>query len=138
MFGRKKRKDLANVWYTSVNESIIAGIQHRVETAAKFVNHGTTLWKLKRGLGNLYKDVKAHDRDITSLQKQIEVLFRENTRCRGFYWHKAREKYLARIMVNGVYKCLGYYDDPDEARAAYLAAKAELHPTAPILGDTSC
>jgi len=54
-----------------------------------------------------------------------------NRRHKGYYWHKTRQRYRAQIMVNGVSKHLGFYNTPDEARSAYLAAKAICHPTAP-------
>ena len=70
MFGRKKRrmiKALADMWYNSI-------VDDNVRFDAKFKNHGTTLWKLKRGLGNLYKDFKAHDHDIICLYHDVAAL----------------------------------------------------------------
>jgi len=77
------------VWYQSVCESVSAGILHRKAVSEKFQNHGTTLWKLKKGLGNAHKAIKVHNRDIvrlyskiagneTGTQRQIRTLFREN------------------------------------------------------------
>lgn len=43
-----------------------------------------------------------------------------------------RGKYLAQIKAFGVKHFLGNFDDPDEAARAYLAAKARLHPSAPL------
>ena len=63
------------------------------------------------------------------------VTHRENShnrRAKGFCWDKLNHKYKAQIKVDGIHKHLGLYDDPDEARAAYLAAKAVLHPSAPL------
>jgi len=37
-------------------------------------------------------------------------------------------RYCARIRVNGVNKHLGSYPTPEAAHAAYIKAKAELHP----------
>lgn len=45
---------------------------------------------------------------------------------RGFYFHKPKQMYGSRICVDGRLKHLGYFDTPEAARAAYLAA-AELH-----------
>jgi len=59
-----------------------------------------------------------------------------NQRCRGYYWHKCHHKYKAQIRVDGDCKHLGFYDDPAEARAAYLEAKNIYHPTAPIPTET--
>ena len=57
-----------------------------------------------------------------------------NNLGKGYSWNKQHNKYMARIKVNGVLRYLGYYDTPREARAAYLEAKAVLHPTSPTLG----
>jgi hypothetical protein len=37
-------------------------------------------------------------------------------------------RYRATIKAEGRRRCLGRYDTPEEASAAYLAAKRELHP----------
>lgn len=52
-----------------------------------------------------------------------------NKVCKGYT--KRGAKYQAVIMLNCVSHNLGYYNTPEEAHAAYLAAKATLHPTAP-------
>lgn len=53
-----------------------------------------------------------------------------NSICKGYDLHKCG-KYRVRIAVDGKRKHIGLFDTEQEARAAYLAAKAELHPTAP-------
>lgn len=40
-----------------------------------------------------------------------------------------RGKYMAYITVDYTFKFLGYYDTPEAARGAHLAAKKELHVT---------
>jgi hypothetical protein len=47
---------------------------------------------------------------------------------RGAYWHKQRGKWTAQIRVKGVLIHLGMFNLPEEAHAAYLCAKRELHP----------
>lgn len=42
--------------------------------------------------------------------------------AKGYYYHKARGKYRAAIIINKKSKSLGYYNTPEEARAAYLNA----------------
>ena len=46
---------------------------------------------------------------------------------KGYCWDKRNNKYQASIRIN--YKCIhiGYYDTAEEARAAYLVAKAKYH-----------
>lgn len=46
---------------------------------------------------------------------------------KGVYWYKSREKWRAKIYVDGQGKCLGYHATPEEAARAYDAAARELH-----------
>jgi len=46
---------------------------------------------------------------------------------KGYGWYKPYQRWRAKIRVNGTAKHIGYYDTPEEARAAYLAAKAVYH-----------
>ena len=46
---------------------------------------------------------------------------------KGYSFNKAINKYRAQIGLNGKVKNLGYYDTPEEARAAYLKAKPLYH-----------
>jgi len=50
---------------------------------------------------------------------------RSNTK--GYTWRKASNKWVAQIQVNGKKQSLGYFDDENDARNAYLNAKRELH-----------
>lgn len=52
----------------------------------------------------------------------------------GVSWHKRRKKWAAEIYVNKVKRNLGYFQDKHEAHAAYLKAKAELHPFSTLKG----
>lgn len=38
-----------------------------------------------------------------------------------------RNRFMARIKVNGKHKCLGTFDTPEQAHAAYVATKRQLH-----------
>ena len=49
------------------------------------------------------------------------------TKSKGYNWHKRRQKFRARIKINGEDKHLGYFDNEEDARSAYLKAKKELH-----------
>jgi len=46
---------------------------------------------------------------------------------KGYYFHKANGKYKAQINVDGKQKYLGYFVTEDDARNAYLNAKAKYH-----------
>jgi len=48
------------------------------------------------------------------------------TKAKGYCWHKRDKKYCAELQVNGIQIHLGYYDNEEDARNAYLKAK-EIH-----------
>lgn len=50
----------------------------------------------------------------------------------GVSWSKEDRKWRAMIMVSERAVYLGHFDTPEQAFARYLAAKAELHPFAPL------
>ena len=50
----------------------------------------------------------------------------------GASWHEGRQKWQAQIYINGKAKYLGLFKTKEEAHAAYLAAKRELHPFSTI------
>jgi hypothetical protein len=50
----------------------------------------------------------------------------------GAAWDKSRSQWLASIRANGKQHHLGRFNTPQEASAAYLAAKAVYHLTAPL------
>ncbi|WPH66212.1 HNH endonuclease [Klebsiella phage NKA196] len=52
-----------------------------------------------------------------------------NREAKGYY--PFRGGYMARIAANGKQAYLGVYPTENEAREAYLKAKARLHPTTP-------
>jgi len=53
-------------------------------------------------------------------------------RAKGYYFHKYVRKWCAQIRLNGKRIYLGYYTTEEEARDAYIQAKAKFHPTSPI------
>jgi hypothetical protein len=46
---------------------------------------------------------------------------------KGVHWCASKQRWLARISVNGKQRSLGQYTDPQQAYAAYCAAALELH-----------
>ena len=46
----------------------------------------------------------------------------------GAYWSAEKSCWYSKIGVMGKYLYLGRFDSPEEAHAAYMKAKAELHP----------
>ena len=45
----------------------------------------------------------------------------------GYSFHKKYKKYMAYITINRKMKYLGYYENENEAKQAYLNAKKQLH-----------
>jgi hypothetical protein len=70
-------------------------------------------------------------RDVsTSINAQnITRPRRDNTSgYRGVSWHKKNKHWHAQIRANGQKHHIGFFDTPEAAHAAYLAAKLRLHP----------
>lgn len=53
------------------------------------------------------------------------------TKAKGYTWCKRKNKWVASIKLNRKRIHLGLHNTPEEARAAYLAAKIIYHPSAP-------
>lgn len=53
----------------------------------------------------------------------------------GVTWNKGMKKFQAQITSNWRHYRLGYFDTPEEAHAAYLAAKQRLHTFQPVPRD---
>lgn len=50
----------------------------------------------------------------------------------GVTWHRQNMKWMAQIRVDGRYHYLGCFNTSEEANAAYLKAKADLHTFQPV------
>lgn len=50
----------------------------------------------------------------------------------GVTWHRQNMKWMAQIRVDGRYHYLGCFNTYEEANAAYLKAKADLHTFQPV------
>lgn len=61
-------------------------------------------------------------RSVTKQQNQWNKIT-----TKGYYWNKRPKKWRAQIQIDGKVKHLGYYDNEDEAREAYLQAKEKYH-----------
>jgi len=53
-------------------------------------------------------------------------------RAKGYYFNKQYQKWRAQIFLNAKNRHIGYYNTEEEARDAYIQAKAKFHPTSPI------
>jgi hypothetical protein len=45
----------------------------------------------------------------------------------GAYWRPRRNRWEAQLRIAGVHRHLGYHDTPEQAHAAYVAAKRQHH-----------
>ena len=70
--------------------------------------------KLNNNIDNL--------RVVTNQENQFN-----NTKAKGYYFHKGNNKWMAYINRDGKKIHLGYYDTEEEARQAYLTAKEKYH-----------
>lgn len=110
----------------------IKGKSYKAHRLAWFFVHG--VWpsgqidhidrnKLNNRISNL--------RDVTQSYNQhnrVEARRDNVAGLLGVRFNKKDGKYHARITANRKHLFLGQFDDPQEASAAYFAAKEELHP----------
>jgi hypothetical protein len=73
-------------------------------------------------------------REATKEQNQQNKGIQSNNKSGyiGVCWDKNRQKWKAQIRINYKNNHLGLFQTPEQAREAYLAAKAELHSFQPI------
>lgn len=76
-------------------------------------------------------DHENHTRDDNSNDNLRVVTNQQNqfnrAGVKGYTWDKTNKKWVAKIMLDGKSKTIGYFKKEEDARAAYLAAKAKLH-----------
>ncbi len=76
-------------------------------------------------------DHQNHTRDDNSNENLRIVTNQQNqfnrSGVKGYSWNEARKKWVANIKAEGKSKNLGGFETEDEARNAYLAAKAIYH-----------
>ena len=82
-----------------------------------------------------------HDNRICNLREATHSFNMQNQRrpsknnksgFLGVSWHKHSRKWQASIRAAAVCRHLGYFDAPELAYAAYVAAKRQLHPFSTI------
>ena len=77
-------------------------------------------------LDNRIENLREASRSL-NLQNQTEPQKGNESGYRGVDWHNRTQKWRARITANGKNKHLGLFTTPEDAHAAYLAAKAKYH-----------
>jgi len=69
-----------------------------------------------------------HDNRVRNLRYCTRSENNLNRDCvdnaKGFYWNKHAKKWRAQLKIDNKQKYLGYFDNEEDARQAYLQAKA--------------
>lgn len=99
-----------------------AYLAHRVVFA---LSNGRWPDKVDHRDGNRANNDPANLRDVSVGENN------HNRVVRGAHWDSRRSCWNAYITVNYKQKNLGSFGTQEEARAAYLLAKRQVHPTAP-------
>ena len=76
---------------------------------------------------NRIKNLRDVSRSV-NLQNQTRARRGSISGLLGVSWHKHKEHWEAKIMIDKRSQHLGYFSSPEAAHAAYLAAKLRLHP----------
>lgn len=74
-----------------------------------------------------HRDRDSFNNCISNLREADASNQMRNRSCKGYKYRAHIDKYQAVIRVDGKQKSLGYYDTPEEARAAYNLAASEYH-----------
>lgn len=78
-------------------------------------------------LNNRLQNLRVVDRSGNSQNRRGAQSNNHSCGLLGVSWNKQHEKWQARLMANKVRHHVGYFSDPNEAHAAYMAAKSRLH-----------
>ncbi len=70
-------------------------------------------------------DGNPRNNEISNLREATDVENHQNTKCRGFHFCRRNQKYRAQITIEKQRRYLGYFDTPEQARAAYEAASQQ-------------
>ena len=81
--------------------------------------------------GNRTNNLIDNLREVTNQQNQFnaKTSSRNKSGIKGVSWNEEKQKWEVRIMVDGRNKFIGYYDTLEEAGAASIAARNNLHGT---------
>lgn len=108
----------------------IAGVQYLAHRLAVF--YMTGVWPAEDvdhingdRSDNRWRNLRTASRSV-NMQNQRRARSDNTTGFLGVVPNRAR--FSAQIRVNGVTKCLGTFDTPEEAHASYMAAKIVMHP----------
>jgi len=100
--------------------------QHRLVWYAH--NQCWDIWDISRDNSIDHINQNKKDNRIANLRKATHSENLQNKDCKGCYFKKANNKWVAQININGKVKHIGCYDTEEEAHEAYLAEKRIHHP----------
>ena len=105
---------------------------HRAHRLAWFLVHGE--WPNGEidhidgnRLNNRIENLRVVDRAGNSQNKSRAQANNRSCGLLGVTWNKQHQRWQAKLMANKVRYHVGSFDTPEEAHAAYMAAKARLH-----------
>jgi hypothetical protein len=123
MFCKTKGYDRCNI---TINGKVRFFSKHRLVKLA----HDPTFDIFDVSPSN-YIDHKNHTRDDNSNDNLRVVTQQQNcfnrSNVKGYHWDKKRKKWKAEIMIDKKTKYLGRFNTEEDARNAYLKAKAIYH-----------
>jgi len=111
-----------NLYFNKVKHSLY---QHRLVWYAH--NQDWNIWDTSRDNSIDHKNQNKKDNRLCNLHVVTNAENHQNRDCKGCYFHKGSNKWVARIAINGKQEDIGYYDTYEEAHEAYLAKKRILH-----------
>jgi len=94
----------------------------KVHQFAYYVTYGEIVEQIDHINGVRNDNRICNLRSVTNQQNQ-----HNQTKAKGYSWHKQTNKFQARIKLNGKLINLGLFNTEDEARQAYLQAKEIYH-----------
>lgn len=117
-----------DVGYRQVRIGGVSYYEHRI---VWMMHHG----EIPEGIEIDHENRIRDDNRIENLRALTPALNQLNTTeksysrygLKGAVFHKRDQKWFSSIRVNGKRIYLGYFDTPEDARAAYLKAKAIHH-----------
>lgn len=120
---------LINTGYlkTSINNN-----EYLVHRLIWFLNYGYFPEQIDHINGNRLDNRLSNLRESNDKLNQENIRSAQSNNKSGFLGvfnrlYKGKQRYVSKIMINGKSKWIGSFDTPEEAHAAYLEKKRELH-----------
>lgn len=117
-----------DVGYRQVRISGVGYYEHRI---IWMMHHGAIPEGIEIDHENRIRDDNRIEnlRPLSPTLNQLNTTEKSNNRygLKGASFHKRDQKWFSSIRVNGNRIYLGYFDTPEDARAAYLIAKDKYH-----------